>query len=255
VVNSTIKIGENTVTKTSDPKRMSVEVEKTLRARTIGKNCGLFYVPEVLEYNNSKGLAVFERIHHISPIINVLKSTKQCSPIVKQVGSALAVIHRELTLPDEMIIELPLEFRSHGTEVFIHGDFNPINVCISLDTPSIIILDWQMTGQHGGEATYGTRYFDLIWFVNYLLWSPTFKFFFPDQVNKITKLFFQSYFKESGLFYDVEMFVRYSNNFFETKLPDRKKTTSRAERYLLPYSKELTKRFIKSLNSHQSCEG
>jgi hypothetical protein len=248
---STIKFEKSTVTKTSAPKLMCVEVEKTLRACKIGEDCGLFCVPKVLDYDNDEGVAVFERLPLISPVANILKKTKNCNSIVEQIGSALAVIHRELTLPDDMTIELPQEFRLAGTEVYFHGDFNGVNVCIVPNAPSILILDWQMTGQHGGEATYGSRYFDLLWFINYLLWTPNYKFLFNDTVNKVAKLFLESYFKESESIYDVEMFIRYSKNFFEAKLPNRKQNAGWRESFLLPLSYVLTKRFIKSLNSLQ----
>lgn len=244
---STIQFGKNTVTKTSAPRLMGIEVEKTLRANEIGKKCGLFKVPEVLDYDKVKGIAVFERINEIDPIKNFLNKTKNYNSIVEQVGYALAVIHRELILPNDMTIELPQEFMLPGTEVYIHGDYNGINICVVPCTPSIVILDWQMTSRHGGEATYGSRYFDLVWFINYLLWTPTFKYLFHDPVIKVAKLFLQSYFKGIESTYDAEIFVRYCENFFETKMPDRKFHTSIQKRYLIPRSNALTKKFINSV--------
>ena len=246
---NTVQFGENTVTKTSTAKLMSVEVEKTVRAAKIGENCGLFYVPKVLEYDKGKGVAVFERIHQIRPIGNVIKSTKHCKSIVEQIGCSLAVIHRELTLPENMTIELPTEFRLAGTEVFFHGDFNGINVCVVPYKPSIVILDWQMTNLHGGEATFGSRYFDLLWFINYLLWNPTIKYLFQDPINKVVKPFLQSYFNGTACSDDAEMLIEYSYNFFEAKSPAKKQYPSRRKRYMFQYSNGLTRRFIKSLHS------
>ena len=234
---------------------MCVEVEKTLRAYEIGKNCGLFCVPKVLEYDKDKGEAVFERVHQITPVGNVFKRLKDCNSIVEQIGISLAVIHRELTLPSDMTIELPSEFRLPGTEVYFHGDFNGSNVCVTPNTPYIVILDWQMTSKHGGEATYGSRYFDLVWFINYLLWTPTLKYLFHDPVNKVAKLFLQSYFKESKLLFDTEALMQYSKNFFEFKLPARKQYTSWKRHLLLKRSNVLANRFVKSLQSFQPDNG
>ena len=246
---STIHFEKNTVTKTSKPEQMRIEVEKTLRARDIGENCGLFHVPKVLDFDKEKGVTVFERIHDINPVLNFLRNTKKCNSIIEQMGISLAIIHKELTLPYDMIIKLPPEFRLEGTEVFLHGDFNGINIGVIPKKPSIIILDWQMTSIHGGEATYGSRYFDLIWFINYLLWTPTIKYLFNIPVNKVAKLFLESYFKEASLPYDANMIIKYSKNFFRVKLPERKQHACRQKRYLLPYYNILTKRFIKSLDS------
>ena len=52
---STIQIGKNTVTKTTVPDLMRVEVEKTRRAFEIGRDCGIFRVPEVLEHDEVAG--------------------------------------------------------------------------------------------------------------------------------------------------------------------------------------------------------
>ncbi len=245
----TIQFGKNTVTKTSAPDLMRVEVEKTRLAFEIGKDCGLFRVPEIVEYNEDKGIAVFERIHGISPFRSLAKGSSQYKSIVEQIGRSLAIIHRKLVLPDKMTIALTDEFNLPGTEVFFHGDFNGINVCISACLPSVVILDWQMTSRHGGRATYGSRYFDIIWFINYILWTPTIQYLFSDPVSTMAKDFLESYFKESGLSYNMREFVHYAKDFFDTKLPLRKQHASWKERYLLKRSNILTKRFVKSLET------
>jgi len=246
---SYIKLEKNTVTKTAAPGLMRVEIEKTRRAFEIGRDCGFFRVPEILEYDEAKGVAVFERIQQISPVRNVANGTRQYKSLMEHIGRSLAVIHQELALPRDMIITLPPEYNLPGTEVFIHGDFNGINVCVSTCSPSIVILDWQMTSRHGGQATYGSRYFDLIWFVNYMLWTPTIFYLFYDPVSPISRSFLKSYFKESELAYEAEIFVQYARGFFETKLPFRKQHASWRTRYLLTRSDNLTQKFIESLES------
>jgi hypothetical protein len=61
---SVVQFGKHTVTKSGAPERMRLEVEKTRRAFEIGLGCGLFRVPEVLDFDESKGVAVFERIRY-----------------------------------------------------------------------------------------------------------------------------------------------------------------------------------------------
>lgn len=246
---SSIQFGKNTVTKTSAPDLMRVEVEKTRRAFEIGKDCGLFRVPEIVEYNEDKGVAVFERIYGINPVRSVANGTSQYKDLMEQIGRSLAIIHRKLVLPDKMTIALSAEFNLPGTEVFFHGDFNGINVCVSACSPTVVILDWQMTSRHGGRATYGSRYFDIIWFINYILWTPTIKYLFSDPVSYIARDFLESYFKESRIAYDMREFVQYAKNFFDTKLPLRKQHASWKARYLLKRSNILTERFVKSLET------
>jgi len=243
---STTQFGRNTVTKTAAPDLMRVEVEKTRRAFEIGKDCGLFHVPEVLDYDDAKGVAVFERIEQIEP---VAYRTKQCRSIIERIGRSLAIIHKMLSLPQRMIIPLPAEFAWPGAEVFLHGDFNGCNVCLDMCSHSIVILDWQMTSRHGGRATYGSRYFDLLWFVNYILWTPKVSYLFRDPVALVAKSFLESYFREAAIPYDADALVLCASDFFAVKLPLRKQQATWSTRYLLPLSRVLTQRFIGSLKT------
>lgn len=246
---ATIQFGKETVTKMSAPNLMRIEVEKNLRAYEISQDCGLFRVPNIVDYDETKGIAVFERIHEMNPIQNIINQTKHYNIYIEQIGRALAVIHQNLKLPKDMIVELPLEFKLPGTEVFIHGDFNGVNVALIPHSPSIVILDWQMTAQHGGQATYGSRYFDIIWFINFFLWNPRIKYLFNNQVIRVAELFIQSYFNEANLPYDAGILAKYSQKFFDAKLPARKKNINWRTRHLLPLSNKLTKNFINSLHA------
>ena len=243
---STVQIGKNTVTKTAAPGLMRVEVEKTRRAFEIGRDCGFFRVPEVLEYDEAAGVVVFELIEDIQPAIS---RVKQGQFIAERIGRSLAVVHQSLSLPQEMVVPLPPEFVLPGTEVFLHGDFNCCNVCLQPCSDSIVIIDWQMTSRHGGESTYGNRYFDLVWFVNHLLWVPTVGYLFRDPVSAVAKSFLESYFKEAKISYDADTLVLYAKKFFAIKLPHRKQHATWRTRYLLPRSNVLTQRFIESLKT------
>lgn len=237
---------KDTVAKIAPPDVMRVEIEKTRRAFDIARDCGLFRVPRVLDYDQATGTATFERIAGIRPFFSVGHKSR---PTIDRIGRSLAVIHRHLSLPDEMVVPLPTEFALAGTEVFLHGDFNGANVCINARSDEIVILDWQMTSRHGGRATFGSRFFDLIWFVNFMLWKPTLSYLIRDPVAPVATAFIQSYFEEARLSYDAETLVRYARNFFQAKLPFRKQNASWTTRYLLPRSQILTQRFVKSLET------
>ncbi len=122
--NRSIEFTKNTVIKFDDPKLMRIQVEKSRRAYAISKNSNLFRVPEVLDYNDDKGVAVFERIIGIRPIQSTVSFVSDYTNIAGILGASLAVIHRELTLPSEMIIPLPTEFSGSDSDVIIHGDLS-----------------------------------------------------------------------------------------------------------------------------------
>jgi hypothetical protein len=211
----------------------------------------LFRVPEVLDYDDAKGVAVFERIERIQPMQNIILKAKQVKPLMETLGCSLAIIHRRLTLPREMTISLPPEFDLPGTEVFLHGDFNGCNVCFETRTYRLVVLDWQMTDLYGGQATYGSRYFDIIWFVNYMIWVPMLRYLLGDAITPAVKLFFKFYFAESGISYDAEMLVRYTKGFVEQQRPYRIKQCVGSCRARIMFSRSLsrTQKFIESLKT------
>jgi hypothetical protein len=242
----TIHIGKNTVTKTAAPDLLRVEVEKTSRAFVIGRDSGLFRVPEILDYDETRGQVVFERIQGIKPVIPI---PNKFVCIMEQVGRSLAAIHKMLSLPYDMAIPLPTELTVPGDEVFIHGDFNGSNVCFDKISCSLVILDWQMTSRHGGIATFGSRYFDIIWFINYVLWTPTIRHFFRDPIDPIAKLFLPAYFREANIPCNIDTLTACARHFFEMKHPSRKQYATLRTRHMLPRCNILTEKFIESIKS------
>ncbi|MBN2720849.1 MAG: hypothetical protein JXR72_07095 [Proteobacteria bacterium] len=243
---ATVQFGKNTIIKTADPELMRVEVEKTRRAFEIGRASGLFRVPEVLDYDEAGGVATFELVQGLRTFVS---SINRNAPFAERVGMALAVVHRELSLPPSMVFPLPEHFNVAGTEVFFHRDFNGKNVCLQAGSGSIVILDWQMTWHHGGKATYGSRFFDLIWFMDYLIWAPKYSHLFHDPVVPVAKTFLSAYFSEAAIPYDPKAFETYAREFFERDLPQRKGHVTSPHRYLLfRASQSIKERFLEYLS-------
>ena len=257
MLHSTMQFGKNTVTKITTPELMCVEVEKTRRAFEIGRDCGLFRVPEVLEHDEASGTAVFERLD-VKPVSKAVTWGEQRSTLANCLGTSLAIIHRELTLPAHMRTPLPQEFASPHDEVFLHGDLSVDNVCVSASWPPIVILDWQMTPLYGGQATYGTRYFDLLWFICNLINRPYTRFLFSNPVAPVARAFMESYFQEARLPYDSDKVVKYATRFFDVEMPRIRreiiqKSKGRA-RLLLPCCRAILREFIESLKKMEQNE-
>jgi len=238
----------DTVIKSGDPAFIRIEVEKTRRAGSIGRESGLFRVPQVIHHDESRGVAVFERIRGIEPLYSATSWGRLCISLVERIGKSLAVVHRNLELPPDMVIPLPPEFAAIGQDVFLHGDPSVRNICIERDSSSIVIIDWQMTPVHGGQATYGCRYFDILWFINNLLWVPRLRHLFSDPVSPVARKFLESYYLEANIPYDAEAISGYAERFFSTKLPLRS-LHSRRERFFFRRCNALTQRFIRSLRA------
>jgi tRNA A-37 threonylcarbamoyl transferase component Bud32 len=221
---------------------LRIEAEKTRRAHAIGKGGGLFRVPRVLSFNPSRGELVLERLNGIQPFQKAFSFGPRYRSSARLLGKSLAAVHARLTLPSGMKIPLPAELDGPGKKVFLHGDLSVYNVCTGEKFPPVVILDWQMTKVHGGEATYGTPFFDLIWFINNLFYRPGLSHLNQNRVISVAEAFLEGY----GDFNQAELSV-YAEKFFHYKLPSRVKNSAWRERFLLPLSHRLTRTFISRL--------
>lgn len=242
-----VQFSKEQVSKNANPQLMRVEIEKTRRGGEIGKRSGLFRVPQVMQYQEATGTAVFERLQDLVPIRRLLNKGRLTDRIMELAGRSLAIIHRDLTLPDHMRAVLPAEFGSNvAPHVYLHGDYNGENICWDTQASALVILDWQTTSRHGGNATYGPAYFDLLWFVNHMLWTPSASYLIKDYVTQPARRFIAAYFREAQLPYD-RSFAEYAVHFFRTKQPGRRQHSRGLGRWLLSRSEGLTETFSKSL--------
>jgi len=156
--------------KTGDPGLLAAEAAKASRARAIGKACGLFSVPEVVKFDAEAGVLEFERLRELCTLLDLaIRKDSRLPDLLDRTGQALAAIHKDLTLPEEMKRELPPEWSGSADDnVFIHGDFACINVCFHGPSGELVILDFSAAPMVGRTATFGNRYFDILLFVSSL---------------------------------------------------------------------------------------
>lgn len=158
----------NIARKEASSSLLAIEATKTKLAGEIGKDSGLFYVPQVLNFDGDRGVLDFERLHSLVTLLQLaIDKDARLLEFSEKAGRALAVIHEQLVLPDEIKHELPPEWMdSSGENVFIHGDFACINVCLHQPSCQLVILDWSAAPIIGRTPTFGSRYFDILWFVS-----------------------------------------------------------------------------------------
>ncbi len=249
---SVVNFRMNTVIKRSEPDLMKIEIEKNRRAFNIGKRSGLFSVPKILDYDEARGEAVFERLD-IEPVSRAVPWGVGRDSLAKKLGSALAVIHEQLILPEEMTIPLPDEFSFCHDEVFLHGDLSVDNVCVDATRQTLTIIDWQTTCHVGGAATYGTRYFDIFWFISNLINRPYARFLFSNPVAPVTEIFLKAYFQEAQLPYDPDKMKMYAEQFFAIEMERARReivqNSKGRARLLLPRCRTIARNFIDSLKT------
>lgn len=158
------------IQKTGEADILKVEAEKASRAFEIGRDCGLFSVPKVVDLDAEAGMLEFERLNDLVTLLEMaIHKDRRLSGLLKKAGQALSIVHEKLVLPEEMKHELPPEWMGPaGENVFIHGDFACINVCFHEPSEELVLLDWSAAPLVGRTPTFGSRYFDILMFINSL---------------------------------------------------------------------------------------
>jgi len=244
--NLTVQAG--TIEKTDAPERLRVEVEKTMRAFDIGQRTGLFRVPELVEYDELRGVAAFEKLAHLVSIRQELTFGSDHQSVTERTARALAAVHDLLELPEEMTLSLPDELREEGNAVFLHGDFSFNNVFLDARSGELVILDWQMTKIHGGAATYGTRYFDVVWFINNLFNRYLHHCLFSNNAVEMARCFLQAYGAAAGPEFDMVQYQDYVARFLVVT-NRRRRQWPVSQRVLFAAFNHFWKRHLSSLSN------
>jgi len=168
-----MEIVNDIIRKTGEPGTLAIEAAKASRAFDISTECGLFYVPKVVNFDDKAGVIEFERLDGLVTLLDMAaRKDGRLSELLEKTGQALAVIHEKLVLPEQMKHNLPSEWMARpGDNVFIHGDFAGFNLCYDESAGRLVILDWNSAPLLGNVATYGSRFFDVIWFVVFLFYG------------------------------------------------------------------------------------
>jgi hypothetical protein len=250
---SRVEIGEGVVTKFGDPALMRIEARKMVLAREIGMRTGRFRVPEIIDFDQATGKLVIERINGLTGFRRVRWRGPELARRAEEAGLALAAVHAQLVLPPDMNVPIPEELDGPGPRVFLHGDYSAENVCVSDGgRGQLTIIDWSMTGMHGGYASSGTAYFDVVWFVNNLFSKPAYGYVGNPAPGSLAKQFILAYFGDSSLHAGAE-FDQYHRRFFDLKISSRMRTNSWLRRGLMAHGHGQWKKFIEEFQKG-SCE-
>lgn len=191
----TMEIVNDIIRKTGEPDILAIEAAKASMAFDIGKDCGLFYVPKVVKLDPDAGMLEFERLDGLVTLLDMAaRKDQRIFEVLNKTGQALAVIHEKLSLPENMKHELPAEWMAcSGDNVFVHGDFAGFNLCLNEPTGRLVILDWSSAPLFGNIATYGSRFFDIIWFVIFIFYGAPRSRFFNWNASAMADAFLAGY--------------------------------------------------------------
>src|SRR5690606_39135625 len=79
--------------------------------------------------------------------------------------------------------------------VFLHGDYSGENVCVMGvgGEAQLVLIDWQISPRIGNNATFGTQYFDIGWFIGNLFRKPAYEYLVGPDVRLTAMSFLQGY--------------------------------------------------------------
>lgn len=165
-----IQLAGNILRKIVPPNLLSIELEKTKQASRVGEQTGLFYVPHIKGFNEKENTIDYEYLNGLCTVQELaVGNSSRLIEIFTRIGAALAAVHSHLVLPPQMKKELPGRWiLSPKDNVFIHGDFTGKNVCFHEATNRIVILDWATAPFLEAQCTFGSRYFDITWFIYFV---------------------------------------------------------------------------------------
>jgi tRNA A-37 threonylcarbamoyl transferase component Bud32 len=186
--------------KTGDPSLLAVEAAKASKALDIGRDCGLFSVPKVANFDAEAGVLEFERLKGLSTLLELaVRRDGRLPELLGKAGQSLAIIHEELILPEGMKHELPPAWMGPSSEnVFIHGDFACINVCFQEPSGRLVILDFSAAPMVGRTPTFGSRYFDILLFMSSLFQGAPWTRMFDRDAGEMAEAFLEGYGKASS---------------------------------------------------------
>jgi tRNA A-37 threonylcarbamoyl transferase component Bud32 len=143
----------DTVTKIQEPAASRRERLRTQAGLEVGQRTGLFMVPGIVSFDDSRGEIVFERLR-LTGIRQLLSDRSRSMDLVGRVAEVLAAIHRMMEPRNLEMGPVPL-----------HGDFGMRNIFCITDSDRIVIIDWANADWTGVDADRGAPEIDLAVFL------------------------------------------------------------------------------------------
>lgn len=161
-----VSVEGDTVVKIQEPGASRRERLRTQAGREVGRQTGLFIVPEVVAYDDSRGEIVFERLH-LTGIRQLLSDSSRSMDLVGSAAWVLAAIHRQMELSDGARTSYPdkISIGSKRESVPLHGDFGMRNIFCTPDSDRIVVIDWANADWIGIDADCGAPEIDIAVFL------------------------------------------------------------------------------------------
>ncbi len=229
---------------------LQIEAEKMRRAATIANASRLFRVPELIAFDSDKGVLRMEYLPGLRGIRRANLPADEYLSIVDRAGDALRAIHAGLMLPPELELPLPNELDHAGGGVFLHGDYSGENVCVMGNggETQLVVIDWQISPRIGTDATFGTQYFDIGWFIGNLFRKPVYEYLVGPDVRLAAMSFLRGYLRNGQMQGELLGLNRYLERLCDYRRENHEKNLFLLKRILLAPGINAWKRFARTLD-------
>lgn len=157
-----VSIRENKVIKVQEPEASRRERLRTLAGREVGRQTGLFVVPDIVTFDDSRGEIAFERLQ-LTGLRELLADDGRSMELVGRAAQALAAIHGHMKLADEATVHSGGIGRERA--VPLHGDFGMPNIFHLSASDDIAIIDWANADWIGVDTDRGPPEIDVAVFL------------------------------------------------------------------------------------------
>jgi hypothetical protein len=200
-----VSVEGDTVVKIQEPRASRKERLRTEAGREVGRQTGLFRVPEIVAFDDSRGQIVFERLQ-LTGIRECLSEAGRSMDLAGRAAGVLAAIHSRMAPSDgtgkgtSPAVGIGLTRRT----VPLHGDFGMRNIFCIRDSDDLVVIDWASADWMGVDADLGAPELDvavfLISFFHRRLFGP-----WPiAHRHEVARRFLRTYAAESPRGLDVD---------------------------------------------------
>lgn len=160
-----VLLGDGTVIKTQEPRASQRERLRTLAGRDVGLQSGLFLVPQIVAFDDSRGAIEFQRMPLIG-LRRLLTDGDRGSRLIGRAARALAAIHGQMKPND--VFNVVYSGTGSGiarAPVPLHGDFGMRNICFLPASDDMAIIDWANADWTAIDADLGPPEIDIAVFL------------------------------------------------------------------------------------------
>jgi tRNA A-37 threonylcarbamoyl transferase component Bud32 len=159
-----VSIQRDVVVKVQSPEASRRERLRTLAGSEVARQTGLFVVPRIISFDDSRGEIVFERLE-LMALRPALSTSGKSVELVERAGQSLAAIHGYMKMAESSAGGTGSGTGQLRQPVPLHGDFGMRNVFYLPASNGIAVIDWANAHWMDFDADLGPPEIDLAVFL------------------------------------------------------------------------------------------